>query len=154
MNIKYFIGVLGLSLCVHTAADATAKKKVYLKLIEAYSKKSTTAATPPETGTHFVIRWEVDQYPATFFWRGQSGWLGCNMQKAHKVKSKSKTATYTTEDVSADQVHKGDTLMISPYTGGRFPIPADIPSSAKNTLYFQSGGNMWLAFPVKKITKR
>ncbi len=154
MNIKFLIPALALCLCAYTVADAATKKKVYLKLIEAYSKKNTSAEMPTETGTHFVIRWEVDKYPETFFWRGQSGWLGCNVQKAHKIKSKSKTATYRLEDVSMDQVHKGDTLMISPYTGGRFPIPNDIPASAKNVLYFQSGGNMWLSFPVKKITKR
>lgn len=149
---------------ISTAANAQTssrkKSKTYFKLVEAYTQKVQAGRqeTPPMTGTHFIIVWENAQYPETFFWRGENGWLSCNMLKAHKITGKTKDIPkgieYRTEAATGDQIHKGDTLELSPVTGGRFPIPDEIPKNAKNTLFFKTGGSHWLSYPVKKITTK
>jgi hypothetical protein len=45
-------------------------------------------------------------------------------------------------------------LELIPMTGGKFPVPAEIPVEARNTLYYKTAGSGWLAFPVKTITKK
>lgn len=104
-------------------------------------------------GNFFVVRWEGAGYPETMFWRGDGGWLTCRIEKAHKVNTKGKP-DYIVEELATDNIRKGDTLMLTPLTGGRFPIPTEIPEQAKNTLYYKVNGSKWLAFPVSKITKK
>ena len=141
------------TLFIATDVQAISKKKhkTYLKLVSAYTQHTAPAdaSAPPMTGEHFIIIWNSATYPETFFWRGTGGWLACNMQKAHKAGK-----NYITEDAAGDQIHKGDTLELSPVTRGRFPIPKEIPATAKNTLFFKTGGSTWLSFPVKKISKK
>lgn len=131
------------------------KAKKNLKLISAYSKTITEAeqSNPPMAGYFFVVKWENEKYPESFFWRGSAGWLSCNIEKAHKKTINGKTE-YTHESFDMTSLHKGDTLMLIPVTGGRFPIPAEIPSKAKNTLFYKVNGSKWLSFPVNKITKK
>jgi hypothetical protein len=51
-------------------------------------------------------------------------------------------------------VKKGTNLLLTPVTGGRFPIPAEIPDSARNTLFYKTAGSNWIALPVNKIAKK
>lgn len=160
MKSSYFICLLVSALVLTISAQAAKKKtKTNFKLIEAYSQKTLGGipGAPPQTGNHFIIKWEATTYPETFFWRGDNGWLSCKIEKAHKVAKTGKmqpAEDYTTEFVTGDQIHKGDTLELSPVTGGRFPIPAEIPKNAKNTLFYKTGGSKWLAFPVSKIAHK
>lgn len=152
MTIKYFACVLIVGLTIGGTASALAKKKPkgHFTLLEAYhSTPQNDAQAPPMTGDHFVIKWNDEHYPETFFWRGGGGWLSCKIEKAHK----SGMGNYVTAD-DQSVAHRGDTLMLSPVTGGRFPIPKEIPDNAKNTLFYKTGGSAWLSFPVKRITKR
>jgi len=83
--------------------------------------------------------------------------LSCKVEHARKNNGKSGTAKgipYATTPATGDDIHPGDTLELSPVTGGRFPIPADIPASAKNTLFYKTNGSGWLKFPVSKIAKK
>ncbi len=153
--------VLCLFLACGINVHAKGKHRLYLKLIEAYTQKTLPGrqeGRPPITGYHFIIIWEGDKSPETFFWRGDGGWLSCKMQKAHKFINRSAARPggidYITQGVAGGDIHKGDTLELSPVTGGKFPIPADIPADAKNTLFFTTGGSGWLAYPVNKITKK
>ncbi|MFI5195791.1 MAG: hypothetical protein ACHQD8_01760 [Chitinophagales bacterium] len=158
--LYFFAFCIVAGITFHAQATTKKKNKTYLKLIEAYTQRTLPGRkeSPPMTGTHFIIIWEYAKYPETFFWRGEGGWLSCNMLKAHKVTNRShdmpRGMDYRTEFVTGDQVHKGDTLELSPVTGGKFPIPAEIPKDAKNTLFFKTGGSGWLSFPVDKITKK
>lgn len=157
MGLKYHFCLLLVCLSAAGMANATEKKKkANLKLVTAYTRKiaDTEQTNPPMAGTFVVIKWGYDTYPETIFWRGQSGWLTCNIGKAHKMVQKGKTS-YATEEIMPDQVHKGDTLMLTPVTGGRFPIPAEIPAKAKNTLFFKTGGSAtWSSFAVSPISKK
>ena len=158
----YFL-VLCFAASISTNAQTTtkAKSKTYLKVVEAYTQRTRPGrpeSAPPPTGTHFIIVWEYAKYPETFFWRGEGGWLSCNMLKAHKITNRPhnmpRGIDYRTEFVTGDKIHKGDTLQLSPVTGGKFPIPDEIPKDAKNTLFFKTGGSGWLSFPVENITKK
>ena len=162
MRTATFITILCLLFLVDSTVLAnTKKKKENIKLVEAYTQRTVAGipGAPPTTGQHFIIIWQGASYPETFFWRGQAGWLNCNMQKAHKLSAKAKETfngvEYSTEYLTGDQIHAGDTLQLSPVTGGRFPIPAEIPKGAKNTLFYKTSGSKWLSFPIKKLsTKR
>jgi hypothetical protein len=163
MKLRYFLSFLLLGLFVTATAQskskakAKTKKKVVAKANFTLLEASTWRTLPgmpgaePQTEYRFVIVWQNASYPETFFWRGDAGWLTCQIDKAHKAKG---ARDYTTEFVTGDQMHKGDTLLLKPVRGGRFPIPAEIPEKAKNTLFYKVGGSGWLAFPVSKITRK
>ena len=163
MKMRYFFSLLAISFVLTGIAQArtsSKKHKVYFKLIEAYIQRMLPGipGAPPQTNYHFIIVWDAPKYPETFFWRGDGGWLTCNIVKVHKITNKSRNipqgVDYMKENISVDQIHKGDTLELNPVTGGKFPVPGEIPSSAKNTLFFKTGGSGWLAFPVKNISKK
>jgi hypothetical protein len=121
------------------------------KLIAAYSKSIPAAkqSNPPMAGYFFVIKWQETTPPETFFWRGEGGWLSCNIEKACK-----KGKNYSGKNVNLGKVKKGTNLLLTPVTGGRFPIPAEIPDSARNTLFYKTAGSNWIALPVNKIAKK
>lgn len=137
------------------ASHATAKSKAKMKLVTAYSRYIPEAeqTSPAMLGQFIVVRWEHTSYPETVFWRGENGWLSCRIEKAHKTTVKGKVS-YVGIETDIATIHKGDTLLLTPVTGGRFPIPAEIPEKAKNTVFYKTAGSGWLAFPVKKIEKK
>jgi hypothetical protein len=61
---------------------------------------------------------------------------------------------YNTEFVTGDQIHKGDTISLTPLTRGKFRIPDDIPKTAKNTLFYKTTGSGWQMSKVKTISKK
>lgn len=158
MKLKYIILLIGLVAgigCVSLAQEAGKKKQTsYVKMIEASSQKTLPGIPGADAKTEFkfIIQWLGASYPETFFWRGEAGWLSCRILKAHKVATKGKkTVTYKTEFATGGNIHKGDLLELTPTTGGKFPIPAEIPATAKNTLFFKTAGSGWLSFEVKNI---
>ncbi len=158
MKIKashLFIFAIASSLLVSCSALGFSKAKKNIKLVSAYTKTitETEQSNPPMAGYFFVVRWENENYPESFFWRGNNGWLTCNIEKAHKVVVNGKSE-YKSEPFDITTLRKGDTLMLVPVTGGRFPIPKEIPTKAKNTLFYKVNGSKWLSFPVNKITKK
>ncbi len=144
-NILFLVIVSLVTIKAQAKEPPAKKHKPNVKLLSAYTQQTAK----PET--HFVIVWQGAKYPETFFWRGDNGWLSCRMEKAHKPDKKS--PIYTSESISAGDIHKGDTLALVPVNGGRFAIPKEIPATAKNTLYYKTGGSGWLFYPVKKIIK-
>lgn len=154
MRIRQIAALLGCAV-VLANAPVQAKKMPPRKnftLIEAYktTTKPATPKGPKPTGEHFIIKWTADTYPATFYWRGQSGFMMCNISKAHKKGKK-----YVTETVPFDAIHKGDTLEILPIVGGKVQIPEEIPQDATNTLFYRTNGNsIWMQFAVQKISRK
>ncbi|MCW3123186.1 MAG: hypothetical protein JWQ38_2678 [Flavipsychrobacter sp.] len=139
------------------AVFAAAKAKVYLKFLTTTTERvePTTPDGRAKTIQHFIIVWQNIDCPATFFWRGDNGWTPCRIEKVHNTGTK-KVPVYEVKLVNNDNdmIHCGDTLQLTPTPGGKFRIPAEIPPSAKNTLYFKTGGSNWLAFPVKGMGKK
>jgi len=128
------------------------KKKMTLELITAYSRNipESEQSNPRMQGTFVVARWNATTYPETVFWRGEGGWFTCNIEKAHKAGGVA--GGYSSVSIMPDQIHPGDTLRLIPLVGGRFPIPAEIPENAKNTVFYKVSGNpIWLSMPVNKI---
>lgn len=79
------------------------------------------------------------------------------MDRAHKAVGKLRMPAgkdYMTEVVTGDQIHSGDTLLLTPVTGGKFPIPSEIPDTATNTLFYKTGGSKWMSFRVNTIGKK
>jgi hypothetical protein len=164
MNLKYLVCLFLISLCLGgfvTAKTPVKKKKLHgFKLIEAYSQRTLPGipGAAIKTDYHFIIIWQDKNYPETFFWRGENGWLTCGISKAHKIVKKEPNVPegmdYRTEQVLDGKIHEGDTLDIRPVAGGKFPTPAEIPVTAKNTLFYKTGGRGWLSFPVKNIATK
>lgn len=166
MKLKYIVSALVVCVLAAGSADATVKKakkskKENFKLIEAYTQKIApgTQQAPPPTGEHFIIVWKAASYPETFYWRGKNGFMMCSIQKTHKIsKAEAKNfppgMVYTSQNVTGDQIHKGDTLEIIPVARGKVRIPDEIPQNATNTLFYKTGGSGWLLFPVKNIAKK
>ncbi len=148
MGIRNILCIAVVSLFTTVSAQAkkpcTRKHKADLRLLTAYTQHV------PYQDIHFILVWQQKQYPETFFWRGENGWLPCKMEKAHKDNA---GKAYVSENISAGDIHKGDTLMLTPVAGGRFPMPEEIPMSMKNTLFYKFGGSKWMSFFVKKVAK-
>ena len=112
MKQSFFFYLVAICMLFTYCAPAKTKKKhkVYLKLVEAYTQRTVPGipGPPPPTGTHLIVIWEASTAPETFFWRGDGGWLGCNMVKAHKSAKKAgghaRGADYYTESVMPEQV--------------------------------------------------
>lgn len=168
MNKHWLLLTLTLIVAPFCIPNADAAKKMApkadMKLIEAYTQNLLPGMPGGEVKneTHIVIIWKGSTYPDAIFWRGAGGFMPCNIEKAHKL-TPSELASfppgmaYNTESLSSDQIHKGDTLMLTPMKGGKYPIPAVIPKNAKNTLFYTIGHtekSKWLAFPVSKIGTR
>lgn len=162
-QLKLVLGILAfcVSFCVTAEGAIKHKKKAikdHFKLLEAYTQRTLPGipgGNPPEAGYHFIIIWGSPI--ESCFWRGDNGWLTCNIQRAHKINRKDSRnipgMDYSIEE-GGEQLHKGDTVALTPVRGGKFPIPKEIPVTAKNTLYYTTAGSGWIAFPVKTITKK
>ncbi len=162
MKLKLLFIFIALSIVLNSEAQVRnagkKAKKSYIKLIEAYTQRTLPGIkeSPTSTDTHFIIIWEGTQYPETFFWRGENGWLTCKMVKAHKINQANKRSIpagleYMEEMITNDKVNKGDTLALTPIKGGRFAVPKEVTNNIKNTLFFKTAGSSWLKFPITKI---
>ncbi len=149
MKLKQIFSLL--LVCVSFVSFAQNAPKANIKLISAYTRKIPQSAqtNPPMAGSFFVIRWNEATYPETMFWRGENGWLTCKIEKAAK-----RGGAYQGKETEIDKIKKGDLLFITPLTGGRFPIPAEIPENAKNTLFYKTAGSPWIGFHIKKFSKK
>ena len=163
MKSIYFMLFTCLIVAVDNNASAKGKKKnpkANFKMLEAYTQKTIPGirGAQPTIQTNFIVIWENAKNPETFFWRGENGWQNCRMMKAHyignQIKKMPSVPDYRSEFVIADKIHNGDTLILTPVAGGKFPIPTEIPADAKNTLFYKTGGSIWLSFPVKEIGKK
>jgi virulence-associated protein VagC len=161
MYVKYFCGILFFALSATLNVQAKGRKKKVkpsVKILQAYSQR-TLAGIPgiePKTDYHFFVIWEGAKYPSTVFWRGENGWLTCNIYKAHYINTRSinipKEFDFRSDPVEIGAIRKGDTLEFRPVTGGRFPVPKEIRDDVKNTLFYKTGGSGWLQCLVKNIT--
>ena len=165
--MKTFLACALLCLILSAVINANGKSKSLkphkrdIHLIEAYTQKTLPGRreSPPETSLNFIIEWKAKTYPETFFWRGEGGWLSCRMLKAHRILQGAGSkpimgSGYSVEFAAGDNIHKGDTLMLTPVAGGKFPIPAEIPTTSRNTLYYTTAGSGWRPFPVDSISKK
>ncbi len=158
--------LLFLSLCVAISFTVTAKKKskkrskANIALVTAYSQRIVPGipGSQPQTVLHIIAVWEGASYPETMFWRGDAGWWGCNIAAAHKIVNRrfirADYREYEASVISPDKIQKGDTLQIDPMPGGKFPVPAEIPNDAKNTLFYKTGGSGWLSMHIDTITRQ
>jgi hypothetical protein len=167
-HLKLTLTALMLGMSFVTIAKGRTKNKKkpvmghFFRLLEAYTQRTLPGipgGKPSEAVYHFVIVWESTNNLQSCFWRGDNGFMSCNIEKAHKIQPKDARnfppgMDYRTEPVPGEQLHKGDTVMLTPVRGGKFPVPKEVPATAKNTLYYKSDGPAWLSFPVKDIAKK
>ncbi len=154
------LSILGSS--ISFGKTASNKKRVAdLTVIEAYNQQTNAGipGRPSKTDVHIVLKWNVKTYPETFFWRGDVGFLPCQTEKAHKLNKKKNTTIvkgvdYETVAAAGDEIHKGDTLMLVPIIGGKYPVPKEIPADAKNTLYYKTNGSGWKSVKIKTLTTK
>lgn len=129
----------------------------FLNIIESLQLKPTKE-NGDRPNYRFVAVWQAKEAPSYFFWRNSSGgWHECRVAKITTKgmpKSSKKTDWYKSTEILIDKVQKGDTLELIPVYGGRYPIPPEIPATAKNTMFFRTTTSMWLEAPVKKLVKK
>lgn len=138
--------------CAQSKKAANASDR-YATLMESNMHRTLLGVrgAQPITDYNFLIKWNSNTPPQNFFWRGVDGWLGCSVSLAHKMKG---STEYTYTDVRIDKIKKGDILKLVPMPGGKYPVPAEIPSTATNTIYFKTINNKWLSLPVKKFNRQ
>lgn len=163
MKIKLSVALLFIALPLllhaHPRKGAVKSGKSCARLLKGVSQRTVRGVRgmEPLMQYRFIVVWKSEDVPLCFFWRAAGGWMSCAMGKAHKLPGKHTAADifpYTAERISTENIQKGDTLELTPINGGKFPIPADIPANAHNTLYFKTANTGWLSLPVKKISKQ
>jgi hypothetical protein len=164
--MKSVFGLLATSIllmgggCTSVFAKKKKPEKVMAQVVEAYTRELIPAQKGglPVKNQQIVILWQYKTNPTSFFWRGDAGWAKCRVDKAKKIVSPRKKLPfgllYDMELVKLDSVKYGDTLMITPINGAGAPLPAEIPDSVRNTLFFQTNGSKWIKLPVPDITKK
>lgn len=142
---------------------ATAKASDKAILLEATSQ-TTLPGRPessPTTKTRFVIVWKNNNTPKSIFWRGESGWIPCQMNMVknytpyNEGEADAHSRNYQTERLGSAVVSKNDTLELVPTAGGKFPIPDGVPSDATNTIFYNTtASDTWQALKVDNIVRR
>lgn len=131
------------------------------KLIQATSLTTHPgrAETPSTTETRMVLVWKDKNEPTAFFWRGEGNWQSCEVYKVKNfrplvVKNNGIPQPMNYEIVNnTGSFAAGDTLELYPISGGKYPMPAEIPTAKNNIIYYKTANSKWLALPVEKITK-
>ncbi|MCB0696191.1 MAG: hypothetical protein KDC07_02435 [Chitinophagaceae bacterium] len=148
------------STAAKTSRHITSDKPLLLQATE----QTTLPGRPemePTTDNRFVIVWKSKDAPASFFWRGQQSWLPCNVNKVTGYKPLvvkdngdgiPTPLNYVTVSTNNQNFATGDTLELYPVTGGKHPIPAEIPQDKNNVIYYKTVNSNWLALPVDSIT--
>lgn len=151
------ICTVALNACAQAKKTTTVKSATaYAKVIEATRQRTLPGArgSQPVDEYRLLIVWKSTTKPESFFWRGASGWMPCEVAKAHKhTQPQAGERWYTVEEISTAKIKKGDTLELLPVAGGKFPIPSQIPSSAVNTIFLKTQKTSWLSLPVKNLKK-
>ena len=143
------LAALSLSSC--TAQKGGTKRAVsggaYARVLEATSQRVLPGmrSQQPYTDYRIVLVWEHRSPPIAFYWRPAAGWHDARV-------SRYSTNPDSEQTISLQDVRKGDTLRIwSTTSSGKSPVPAGIPESATNTLYFRTAASGWLYVPVRGI---
>ena len=118
--------------------------------------------TEPTTDTRFVIVWKSKDAPASFFWRGNQSWMPCDVTKVKNYKplvvsnndnGMPEPLNYEGVNTGNQDFKTGDTLELYPVSGGKHPIPAEVPTEKNNVIYYKTVNSKWLALPVDSITE-
>lgn len=148
MMKRCFLFLVLLGVLTGGASFAAKRQKACATLVKAGKVQVKDDNGHPKMITNLVIVWNSSTYPESFFWRGENGWLPCRIMKMQPVK---KGAIPETIEIENDKIHKGDQLLLEPTPGGKFAVPAEIPATAKNTLYYKTAGSKWHSLKVGKI---
>jgi hypothetical protein len=145
--------VLVILMCSVLISRAQKSRHAALKEGNAYAKLIGTSEWKTidkgdeNAGYTFTIVWKSTQHPETFFWYSkEGGWMTCGVKRAHPAKNfeeiLDRGAENAGEDIEFSQVHKGDTLDITPIRGGRDIKPKLIAAAMTNRLFFMVKGNI------------
>ncbi len=117
--------------------------------------------TPPSIDHHIILIWNSEEAPKTFFWHGEKNYFPCRVSKVSGFDITQLTneknvfaQAYTAKEISLDNVKKNDTLELYPVSGGKYPIPEDLPNDKINTVFYKTNSSNWLTLPVNKMIER
>ncbi|HEY9177866.1 MAG TPA: hypothetical protein VIN07_09260 [Flavipsychrobacter sp.] len=158
---------ISLSACAQTKRNTTKRKPVAenrepATLLQATSQKTLPGRpeNEPTTDYRFVIVWNGDKEPASFFWRGENSWQACEVTRVKNFKPLviknngiPQSLNYENDDPGNISYKKGDTLELYPITMGKHPMPDEISKEKNNVIYYKEVNGQWMALPVEKITK-
>lgn len=155
--------------CAQTKKGKTNKvvKKNKITVVKPILLQATSQTTYPGREEspiikeeRFVLVWKDKAEPVAFFWHGDQSWQACNINKVKNFRALvvkdngiPSPLNYVSTDPGNVAYKTGDTLELYPITGGKHPMPAEIPKDKKNIIYYKTANSAWLALPVEKITK-
>lgn len=158
MNSRYIIVLLLVTSCSVFPKSKAGKYSEAPTLIEAYTQKvvgGTRNAPTEEMNRHVVLRWNAKVFPTAFFWRGETGWMPCKAEVAHRVDPRTAGVPagvdYQTKRVNLDKVAAGDTLLLTVMSRGKYPVPDGITDDIKNRIYYEKQGSGLLFIQVPEF---
>lgn len=120
-----------------------------LLMATSQTEQTNMRETPPVR--RFLIVWNDEAKPKSFFWNGENTWEVCSILRAKNYDPKTKS--YTSEMDTKLQISKGDTLELVATSGAKNARPEEIPTDKNNILYYQQSNGVWKGIPVGDITR-
>lgn len=106
----------------------------------------------------FVIVWRSNEEPTGMFLKSEDDWQPLNINKINNYRpllindNEEVPFEINYERDFEDKTYANDTLELWPTTGGKNPMPNEIPMNAKNVIYYQTASNhAWQTLQVDSI---
>ena len=127
--------------------------KSYVRLNEATAQRTLPGRPEGEIQVdyRFALTWLSTQKPETFFYKGEDVWWLCYAYREKPIKG-SKANKEIETDIK--DLRKGDRFILIPRKGGKFPIPATLPSSVKRAILFKTNKSKWVYIAIGNIKKK
>lgn len=148
---RYFllllIFVLSLVACAGTKSSHVSQK--YFTINDATIQRTMPGRREGAISTQyrFVITWNSNERPESFYWKSIDVWMNCKVYRLHGIKDNDG------EEVNLDDIRKGDILSLVPFQGGKFPIPSVKNAALNNLIIFKTNKSNWQSIIVHDFRK-
>ena len=133
----------------NTSTQKSKNRTPELLMATSQTEQTNMRETPPIR--RFLIVWNDEAQPKSFFWNGENTWEVCSIFRAKNYDPKTKT--YSSFMDTNLQISKGDTLELVAISGAKNAVPDEIPTDKSNILYYQQSNGVWKGIPVADITR-
>lgn len=124
----------------------------YAKVLEASSQRVLPGRKEGDIITNYelTVNWASDTPPVSFFWKDGERWMNCKVYSKPRVAGSA--AKQGPVEIGPEQVKKGTTVQLIPTSGGKYPIPANMPPDLKKALFFKTASSGWMYLEVTSMT--
>jgi len=149
-SVLFLLIITGFSAC-----GQTRKATAAATLLEVTSQRTLPGRSEadPFTDYELFVVWKSARPPLSFFWKDGEAWMPCQVKRFTRAGVPSDRRPEL-RDISLQQIRRGDSLMLVPLRGGKYPVPSVAAAGKGSTLYFQISKSGWMYLPASHITRK